>query len=73
MYPPLQDRYAQFWHHFKNRVDTNIEQFQTFQKDFNMYLVYEKVPKIDSICKILKDVTKYDSKKRHLNEEIKTS
>lgn len=37
-----------------------------------MRIVYETAPKIDTIAKILKDIAKSDSKKRHLNEEIKT-
>lgn len=71
MYPPLQHRYSQIWHHFKGRVDANIKEFKTFEKDYDLRLVYQAGPKIDLIAKILKDIQKTDLKKRHLNEEAK--
>lgn len=36
-----------------------------------MQIVYEKAPKIETIARILKETTQNNSKKRHLNEEIK--
>ena len=36
-----------------------------------MRIVYEKAPKIETIVKIIKETTQNNSKKRHLNEEIK--
>ena len=36
-----------------------------------MQIVYEKAQKIETIARILKETTPNNSKKRHLNEEIK--
>jgi hypothetical protein len=43
-------QYQQIWNTFRNKAEANIDQLKLYEKDFEMKVVFETHPKLDSIA-----------------------